>query len=409
MKCLLFAAVASLAAVSVEAAPLTFDATLKRAVETAPSLGARDADVTGAKAAALAAGQLPDPKLVIGADNFPISGPTSGRPDLESMSDVRLGLMQDVPNAAKRRAQRQRAGADIGAAVVGQTAEARAVRLSAAIAWLDLHFSEQRLKAFDEVTAAVTRLRDTATSQVASGSTRPGQSLESRKLLAQIADRRADLQAAVAKARATLTRWTDDPEAEVQGTAPGFDIDPVKLRAGLDDLPALKAFDAMGRQADADIALAKADKVPDWSWEVAYAHRDPRFGDMVMAQVTVGLPIFAAHRQDPVIAARHAAANRTRLDQAAARRELRARLESDLADHVAHHERLMRADTVLVPLAQQRADLERASYAAGTASLTDALTALIDLAEARNDRIDREAMVATDAARIVLTYGSDAP
>jgi outer membrane protein TolC len=130
---------------------------------------------------------------------------------------------------------------------------------------------------------------------------------------------------------------------------------------------------------------------------------------MVMAQVTVGLPIFAAHRQDPVVAARHAAANRTRLDREAARRELRARLESDLADHVAHHERLMRAETVLVPLAQQKADLERASYAAGTASLTDALTALIDLAEARNDRIEREAMVATDAARIVLTYGSDAP
>lgn len=409
MKCLLFAAVASLAAVSVEAAPLTFDATLKRALATAPSLGAREADVTGAKAAALAAGQLPDPKLAVGADNFPISGPTSGRPDLESMSDVRLGLMQDVPNGAKRRAQRQRAGADIGLAVVSQTAEARAVRVSAAIAWIDLHFSEQRLKAFDEVTATVTKLRDTAAAQVVNGSTRPGQSLDAKKQLAQIADRRADLQASVEKARAVLARWTDDPLADVEGAVPDFPVDPVSLRSGLDDLPALKAFDAMGRQADADVALAKAEKSPDWSWEVAYAHRDPRFGDMVMAQVTVGLPIFAAHRQDPMIAARHAAANRTRLDREAARRELRARLESDLADHVAHHERLVRSETVLVPLAQQRADLERASYAAGTATLTDALTALIDLAEARNDLIDRKAMVAVDAARIVFTYGNDAP
>lgn len=394
---------------SAEAASLTFAATLKLAVDKAPSLGAREADVVGAKAAALAAGQLPDPKLAVGTDNFPISGPSSGRPDLESMSDVRLGLMQDVPNGAKRRAQRQRALADISVAVVSQTAEVRAVRLSAAAAWIDLYNSEKRLKAFNEVSAAVTKLRDSAPGQVVSGSARPGQSLDAKKQLAQIADRQADLQASVEKARARLVRWTDDPLAEVEGAVPDFLVDPVNLRSGLDNLPALKTFDAMSNHADADIALANADKLPDWSWEVAYARRDPRFGDMVMAQVTVGLPLFAAHRQDPAIDARHAAANRTRLDREAARRELRARLESDLADHRAHHERLIRSQTVLVPLAQQRADLERASYAAGTATLTDALTALIDLAEARNDQIDRQAMVAVDAARIVLTYGSDAP
>jgi cobalt-zinc-cadmium efflux system outer membrane protein len=409
MKFVLLAALVTLTAMSAEAAPLTFAATLKLALDKAPSLGAREAAVTGAKAAALAAGQLPDPKLAVGADNFPISGPSSGRPDLESMSDVRLGLMQDVPNGAKRRTQRQRATADISVAVVNQTAEVRAVRLSAAAAWIDLYNFEKRLKAFNQVSAMVTKLRDTAATQVASGSTRPAQSLDAKKQLAQIADRQADLQASVEKARAVLVRWTDDPLADVEGAVPDFLVDPVSLRSGLDDLPALNAFDAMGRQADADVALAKADKAPDWSWEVAYARRDRRFGDMVMAQVTVGLPVFAAHRQDPMIAARHAAANRTLLDREAARRELRSRLESDLADHAAHHERLMRSQTVLVPLAQQRADFERASYAAGTATLTDALTALIDLAEARNDQVDREAMVAADAVRIVLTYGSDVP
>jgi cobalt-zinc-cadmium efflux system outer membrane protein len=409
MKFALLAAFASLTAISAEAAPLTFAATLKLALDKAPSLGARESDVTGAKAAALAAGQLPDPRLVVGANNFPISGPSSGRPDLESMSDVRLGLMQDVPNGAKRRAQRQRASADISVAVVNQTAEVRAVRLSAAAAWIDLYNFERRLKAFNEVSAVVTKLRDTAAAQVVSGSMRPGQSLDAKKQLAQISDRQADLQASVEKARAVLVRWTDDPLAEVEGEVPNFPVDPVSLRSGLDELPALRAFEAVGRQADADVALAKADKAPDWNWEVAYGRRDPRFGDMVMAQVTVGLPIFAAHRQDPMIAARHAAANSNRLDREAARRELRAQLESDLADHAAHHERLMRSQTVLVPLAQQRADLERASYAAGTATLTDALTALIDLAEARSDQIDRQAMVAADAVRIVLTYGSDAP
>ena len=90
------------------------------------------------------------------------------------------------------------------------------------------------------------------------------------------------------------------------------------------------------------------------------------------------------------------------------RRDLAAALESDLADHVMHHERLARARQSLVPLADRRAQLEAASYAGGEASLADVLTAYLALAEARIDLIDREADVVRDGARIVLTYGSDA-
>lgn len=409
MRSAIVAAGFALAAFSARAEPLSFEKALKAASQSAPSLGARAADVQAARSAEIAAGQLPDPKLTLGADNFPVTGPMAGRPDLESMSDVRLGLMQEVPNKAKRQAQRARAGADIGLAEISQSAEARTVRLSAALAWLDVYFAEQRLLALDEVAVAVTKLADAASSQLTSGTLRAGQALDAQRLSAQIADRRSDLQAGIAKAKADLARWTDDASADVIGAPPTFIVDPVRLRAGLDDLPAIKTYEAVSRQADADVSLARADKSADWSWEVAYARRDPRFGDMVMAQVTVGLPIFSAHRQDPMIAARHATANRTRLDQENARRDLRARLEADLADHAAHHDRLSRSETTLVPLAQRRADLERAAYGAGSATLTDALTALIDLAEARIDRIDREAMTVRDGARIVLTYGSDAP
>lgn len=52
-----------------------------------------------------AAGALPDPKLSVGIENFPISG--MGRFSLtrESMTMQRLALMQEVPNRANRDAQ----------------------------------------------------------------------------------------------------------------------------------------------------------------------------------------------------------------------------------------------------------------------------------------------------------------
>jgi cobalt-zinc-cadmium efflux system outer membrane protein len=84
---------------------------------------------------------------------------------------------------------------------------------------------------------------------------------------------------------------------------------------------------------------------------------------------------------------------------------MRAQIESDLAEHRAHHERYMRAKNTLVPLAEQRAELDRESYAAGRIDLGTALDATIALANARIDALDREAMAARDGIRINLTYG----
>jgi outer membrane protein TolC len=394
----------TLLASAAHAAPLTYDAALKLADQSAPSLQAKALDTRAAESAAVAAGRLPDPKLRLGLDNFPISGPPAGRFGPDSMTMATVGVMQDMPNGAKRRAERDRAAADIGAAHSSQLVEARNVRLSAALAWIDLYYAKRRLAALDDVAAALKPLRETAPSQVAAGAARPAQTLEPDQLLAALADRRADLAAQVAKARAELARWTGDPDPEAAGAPPMMDVDPAALRAGLDQHPQLLAYDAIGRQAEADVALAKAGKRPDWSWELAYQHRDPMWGDMVSLGATVSLPLFASKRQDPVIASKTDVASRVRSEREATRRALIAQLDADLADHTMHHDRLHRAEGVLVPLAQRKADLERASYAGGTATLSEVLQASIALAEAKVDALDREADVVRDAVHINLTY-----
>ncbi len=405
-------AILSLAAVMVagaaHAAPLTFDDAVRLAAQTAPSIEARATDVEAARSAAIAAGRLPDPKLEFGVEGFPVSGPNAFRPSRDDFSDVRVGVMQDLPSRASRAAARERAAADIDAARIAQTGEARNVRLGAALAWIDLYYAEKKLAALDEIERALAPLRNAAPSEVESGALRPASALQPDQLFAELSDRRADLVSAVAKARAELVRWTGDPQAEVAGAPPDAEVDPTALRAGLDRLPMLTAYDAMERQADADVDAARAGKQPDWSVELAYQHRDPAFGDMVMALATVRLPLFASTRQDPIIAARAETASRVRIDREAERRALEAQLDADLADHAMHHDRLRRAVDTLVPLAKRLADLETASYAAKTASLADVLQALLALAEAKVDALDREADVVRDGVRINLTYGTAA-
>lgn len=385
-------------------APMSYEAALKLAETSAPSLVAKAFDVAAARSGAVAAGRLPDPKLGFGVEGFPVSGPFAGHPARDDFSDARVSLIQEVPSGAKRRAARDRAAADIGAAQADQLVEARAVRLACAIAWIDLYYAERRLDALSEIERVLSSMRQAAPSQLQSGNSRPAQTLEAQQLTASLADRRADLTAQVARDRAELGRWTGDVEAEVTGDVPVIAVDATALRLALDRQPALIVYDAMARKADADLEAARADKHPDWSWELGYQHRDPRFGDMVSLGGSVSLPLFASTRQDPIIAARVAAVGRIRLEREASRRTLNAALAGDLADHLMHHERLARAEQTLAPLAKRRVDLETASYSAGTASLADVLQSLLALAEARIDTVNRQADVTRDAARLTLTY-----
>ncbi|MDP3748192.1 MAG: TolC family protein [Phenylobacterium sp.] len=133
--------VVALTAGPVGAAPVTFAAALKLAEDQAPELQAGALQVEAARSAARAAGALPDPKLQLGLENLPISGPDAGRLDAEAMTMARVGLMQDLPNGAKRRAERDRAGIDVSAAQADRRAVSRDVRVAAAGAWIDLHYA----------------------------------------------------------------------------------------------------------------------------------------------------------------------------------------------------------------------------------------------------------------------------
>ncbi|MCX7586352.1 TolC family protein [Phenylobacterium sp. 58.2.17] len=396
----------ALIATSASAEPLTYAEALRRATESAPSVEASALEVTAARAAERAAGKLPDPKLALGVDNYPVSGPDAGRFGDDEMTMAQIGVQQDVPNAARRRAQVAVARADSETAAAGAALEARKARVAAALAWIDLSFAEHRLASLDQLTKGLEGLWRGQPAAVASGAARPAAGLSPARLGAEFADRRAELVAQVARARAELTRWTGDPAPSTAGPAPRVDIDEAALRAGLAAHPTIAAALAANHKAIAEVDGARAAKRPDWGFEVSYGRRDPMFGDMVSAGMTMTLPIFSGSRQEPAIAARVAEAGRARAQAEDLRRSLYAALEADLADHEMHHEQWRRSVDVLVPTAEQTSHLEVESYGAGRAALPDVVEAMNGLADAKLTALEREAIVVRDGARIQLTYGS---
>ena len=129
------------------AGPLTFAQALDRAAAGAPSLRAAALQTEAARASARAAGALPDPKLNVGVEGFPISGPNAGHPSRDDFSDVRIGIMQEVPNKARRQAAVAGATAAISQAEAARLVEVRKVRLATALAWIDVAYAERRLAA----------------------------------------------------------------------------------------------------------------------------------------------------------------------------------------------------------------------------------------------------------------------
>lgn len=388
------------------AAPLTFDAAIRRAQLDAPSLRAAALGLTAARAARGGAGSLPDPTVAVGIDSFPVSGPLAFEPRRDDFTMARVGISQEFPNLAKRHAQQVRADTDIAAAEAGSAVEARDVEVGAALAWINLAYAERRLKALDELLARLDGIVRTTPGAVASGNARAAQTLDGQQALAALEDRRAELVSQAARAKATLTRWTGEPDPEVAGSIPNFDVDTEALRAGLDAHPSIRKIDAQSAQADADVRVAEAGRRSDFGVNLAYQHRDPRFGDYVSAGVTISLPTFTRRRQSAEISAAQAQAGRMAAEREAARRALAADLDADIADHVMHHEQWIRSRYTLQPLAEQRVMLETSSYAAGRAGLVDIADAYAALADATLTTLEREAMVAADGARLSLTYRS---
>lgn len=390
------------------AGPLTFDTALEKAAAGAPSIKAKSLGADGARSARIAAGQLPDPKLALGIDSFPISGPLAFEPQRDNFTWVNVGVSQDIPNLAKRRAQRRRADADIGVADAEVGVEARSIEVQTALGWINLAYAERRLAALDRVLAQLDRVVKASPSAAASGASRPTQVLAGREAVAKLQDRRDELVAAVGRARAELTRWTGEADPDIAGAVPDFTVDPARLRASLQQHPTLVLAASTTSRADANFRVAEAERRPDLGVDLSYQRRDPRFGDYVSAGVKIGLPLFTKHRQEPLIAARAADASSARAEADATLRALTADLDAGLAEHVMRHNQWLRARDVLQPLAEQRVTLETGSYAAGRATLTDIADAHAALADAVLNTLDREAAVVADGARLILLYASTA-
>ena len=382
-----------------------YEEALRAATSDQPQVRTSELRLDARREIADAADELPDPRLRASIQNLPVSGPAAFELNRQLPTQIQLGIEQEIPNLAKRRARFGMADADIDLAAAQLHQTRYRVRVGAGMAWISLAYAQRALTVADEALAEIESLVPLARSSVAAGSARPAESLEVRRAVLEVEDMRTRIEADRETAQAMLSRYTALPNATATGTIPSADLDPEGLRAMLQSNPELVVALAQVRQAEARSDLARSERRPDFGVNVSYGRRDPDFGDVVSVMGSITLPIFADRRQNPRVAAADAEAAAAQSARADRLRELEAQFETDLAAWRSAYRQWQRATDELLPLAESRVDLERASFAAGRADLLDIIDAIKTLAMLRVEILQREEASVEAAANLRLTYG----
>ena len=357
---------------------LTLAEAQRIARDNAPHLRAQSAAVRAAEAAGISAGELADPKLIVGLDNLPVDGTDRFNIGRDFMTMRKIGFMQEFTRGDKLKLRGDRADAEIRKEGALLTLAQVSLQRDVALAWIDRHFAERQLDTLKELAREAELQVSAAQATLAGGKGQATDPFAARLAVAQLADRITDAERLVARSQSQLARWIGDAAKLPLDPPPAFDKLARRhddLIGGIDSLPHLAIYAPLQEIAEADVRLAREAKYPDWSLEVAYAQRGPAFSNMLSIGVRIDLPIFQSRRQDPAIAAKTALAEQVRAQTEDARRSHIAEFRSLAADWESGKKRLQRYQTDLLPLAHERTEVALAAYRGGRSDLALVLDA----------------------------------
>lgn len=288
---------------------LTLDEAERLALDGEPGQAAYAARAEAFSEQAIAAGQLPDPKLRVGVANYPIE---SGGFSTEAMTQAQVGFQQSFPPGQSRAVGTRRFQSLAEEMTESAGARGRDVRSGVRTAWLEAYYWDHAETIVTESRPFFADLVTVTRSLYAVGSRDQQDVLRSELELSRLEDRLIDIDRQQARAHAALAEWLpEDADRPIAESLPAWDqVPPLDdLIASLESHPALKAADARISAQEAGIDLARERYKPGWSLDVGYGYRDgiyptgePR-SDMLSVAFMVDLPFFRSNRQDRALAA----------------------------------------------------------------------------------------------------------
>lgn len=374
------------------------------AVAQQPLLDAQAAAARAAREDAIAAQQLPDPRLETAISDLTLTGSDRFTLQRESDTQFMLSLTQEFPRGESRRLAGARGEREAEKLDVQGEATARRIRRESAEAWLDAWKADQAVMIARETEREAEWQTQAAEIAYTAGRASQADVLAARAARAQAADAVADLRQQTAHARAQLSRWIGPaadrplcPDLPDWGEPPPLQT----ILDGLSTHPHLRAEFMQVTVAEADVALARAAYRPGFEVGIGYGYR-PAFADYVNLSIGMDLPFFTRNRQDRQIEARLSGQRQAEQLAEDSLREHQAEARLNHGDWTRLQERLRHYETEILKTASARVESAVAAWQAGNGSLM----AVLDARRAHLDARMKQLELQLDAAkhRVMLAY-----
>jgi cobalt-zinc-cadmium efflux system outer membrane protein len=365
-------------------APLTLEEALAAARLTSPSLEAASADLRASSAARTIAGLRPNPSLEAQTENVAGSGPYRGFDSAETT----VGLALPIEFGGKRSARIGVAEAQGSVAQISSAVAQADLTLRVTQAYVVAVSAERRLRVAREQADISREAYRAANVRVRAGRASPieEQRADVVRINADAAAARAERGSAVA--RDTLGRLIGRPVATGLDTAWFDRIDgygPTTVQPA-DGTLALAAADAAVATADAQIRLARSQRIPDVTLSASARRLEATNDTAAVFGVSVPLPFFNNGNAavDQALAGRAGAEARRRMARIDAEQAIAAaQAEVDNAAADARN-----TTGPVLAAAIETARIARIGYREGKFGQLDLLDAERTLAETRSAAID---------------------
>jgi outer membrane protein TolC len=396
---------------STHASGLTLEEAERLALETDYSLQAIDARSQSMSELAIAAEQLPDPKLKFGVVNLPTDSFNLGQ---EAMTQVLVGLKQEFPRGHTRSLSSARVKK--GVERNDQEALDRRAQILLAVReeFTEILLQSKRAGILEQSLATFSDLAQITEDYYATGRAQQQDVIQAVLELSRVKERLSSIQQRGEQARARLAErigpvaWDELEQGWpiIGQPKPGQEI-----IEGLASHPRLRAWQHEIARSETGEEIARQRYKPGFAVDVAYGGRGgtnfdgSSRSDLMSVMLTMDVPLFTSNRQDRVVAARVAETSATRFARDDAYRALKSQVEFNAAALNRELERLNLYETTLLPQAEFNAEAAFEAYRNAVDDLTTLMRARISEYELRLDHASLESDELKTRARLLYLQG----
>lgn len=330
------------------------------ALHKAPELAQQQAIMTSLEESAIAARQLPDPKLHAGLVNVPTD---TFDLDQENMTQMKVGVMQAFPKGKTRYYSGKQLNSMAAATLFKRKDAALMIKRTVRKLWLELFYWQQARSIVAADKNYFQHLVKITESLLSVGKKNQYELLRSQIGLDQLDNRLIEIDQQLNTTRAALGRWIGEAAANLSlpkrlprfAGLPSF----AALEKQLQQHPLLNADGQTIQAKQYAVALAKQQYKPGFNLDLSYSHRqgdNPATGnkrpDFVGAQVNIDLPIFPGNRQTRTVNASMAKLSATHLARKKDYLELKRQLNQAHKNWLLLNKRIALYNNKLIPKAK---------------------------------------------------------